>query len=197
MQWLRYPPARTRRVARRACSNKHRLATHATRSAALILSALWMVVGGCSASNAQRDRVTLPEQVSGCYELELWPGESGPQAERQRAAWSSAPTVKLDTAKLTTWPSLVQQYGTVFVAHSITEGRAWDHPFNYWRLVAGDSLFVGHPGALAGVSMTLHIEGQDLRGEITSFTDVPVEGKPTTRTAPVFARRVECPITEN
>jgi hypothetical protein len=161
-----------------------------------MLSALWTAVGGCSASNTQRDRLPLPEQVAGCYELEFWSGEPGPEAERQRAAWGSAPTVKLDTAKLTVWPSLVQQYGTVFVAHSITEGRAWDHPFNYWRFVAGDSLFIGHPGALAGVSMTLHIEGQDLRGEITSFTDERVEGKPSTGTAPVLARRVECPSIE-
>ena len=159
--------------------------------AAIVLTAL---LGGCSPSNARQEGAPLSGQVSGCYRLELWPGESGPETERRRAAWGTAPTVRLDTTRLTAWPSLLQAYGTVFVAYSITEsGEVRDHPFNYWRFVAGDSLFVGHPGALAGVSMMLHMEGQDLRGEITSFSDVRVEGRPSTTKSPVLARRVTCP----
>ncbi len=135
-----------------------------------------------------------PEQVAGCYRLELWPGESGPEAERKRSAWSVPPQVKLDTEPLTAWPSLVEQYGAVFVAHSISaSGEFRDHPFQYWRFVDGDSLYVGHPRAFAGVSLELKIDGRDLRGQITSFTDVPAEGKPPRVTAPVLARRVECP----
>jgi hypothetical protein len=126
--------------------------------------------------------------------LDLWPDDSGPDVERRRAAWGSAPLVQLDTARLTAWPSLLQQYGTVFVAASITsEGQVRDHPFNYWRLAAEDSVYVSHPGALAGVTLALRIEGQDLRGEIFSFSDVRVEGRPLTVTSPVRARRVECP----
>jgi len=152
------------------------------------------LAGAGSASNAQRETPFSPEQVAGCYRLELWPDESGGQVERRRAAWGSAPILKLDSIKLTAWPSLVQQYGTVFVAFSITEsGQVRDHPFNYWRFMDGDSLYVGHPGALAGVSMKVRIEGQDLSGSITSFTDVRMEGRPSTATTPLRARRVECP----
>ena len=162
------------------------------RSATLV--ALAALTGGCSATNAQRDAPSTPQELAGCYRLELWPGESGPAVEQRRAAWGSAPVLKLDTMQLTAWPSLTQQYGTVFVAYSITaSGQVRDHPFNYWRFMDGDSLYVGHPGALAGVSMKLRIEGQDLSGSITSFTDVRMEGRPSTATTPIRARRMECP----
>lgn len=150
--------------------------------------------GACSASNTQRDVLSSPEQVSGCFQLELYPDESGPDAEKERAEWNIPEYVVLGSDPLTTWPSLTQQYGTVFVATSVTaDGQTRDHPFNYWRFTTGDSLYVGHPGALAGVSLALHIEGQDLRGEIASFTDVRVEGRSSAVTAPVRAKRVECP----
>jgi hypothetical protein len=126
--------------------------------------------------------------------LELYPDESGADAEKKRAEWNIPEYVALESDPLTTWPSLTQQYGTVFKAFSITElGQVRDHPFNYWRFMGGDSLYVGHPGALAGVSMEVRIEGQDLSGGITSFTDVRMEGRPSTVTTPVRARRVECP----
>jgi len=159
-----------------------------------MLIGLAAVLAGCSRSGAQQDEATHPRRLAGCYSLELWPGESGPDVERRRAAWGSAPTVKLDTAVLTGWPGTTQQYGNVFVAHSITDaGRVQDHPFGYWRFTGSDSLFVGHPGAFAGVSMELAIDGQHLRGEIRSFTDVVSEDKPSTSSGPVLARRVECP----
>lgn len=161
------------------------------RSAILVVLAA--LTGGCSATNARHDPPSTPQELAGCYRLELWPGESGPDMERRRGAWGSAPIVQLDTARLTAWPNLTERYGVVFVAASITEaGEIRDHPFNYWRLTAGDSLYVGHPGALAGVSMELHIEGADLRGVISSFSDVRV-GRPSTVTIPVRAQRVDCP----
>jgi hypothetical protein len=148
----------------------------------------------CSASNAQRDTPFSPERVAGCYRLELYPDESGADIDERRARWDVPQFVVLESDSLTTWPSLLQQYGTVFVAASITQdGQVRDHPFNYWRPAADDSVHVGHPGALAGVSLALRIEGQDLRGEVVSFSDVRVEGRPSTVTSPVRARRVECP----
>ncbi|MDH3457891.1 MAG: hypothetical protein OER90_13715 [Gemmatimonadota bacterium] len=135
-----------------------------------------------------------PEQVAGCYRLTLWPDESGPDVERRRAGWGSAPILKLDTTRLTAWPSLNQRYGTVFTAFSITEsGEVRDHPFNYWRFMDGDSVYVGHPAAFAGVSIEAQIEGQDLVGTIISFSDVRREGRPSGATSPVRAVRMECP----
>jgi hypothetical protein len=161
---------------------------------ALLIGLVATTLAGCSRTGAEQAEGAHPQRLAGCYGLELWPGESGTDVERRRAAWGSAPTVKLDTVRLTAWPSLLQQYGQdVFVAHSITdEGRVQDHPFAYWRFIETDSLFVGHPRALAGVSMELVIEGQDLRGVTMSFTDVSAEG-PSTSRAPVLARRIECP----
>ena len=151
------------------------------------------LAGACAASTAQRQVPSSSEQISGCYRLELWPGESGPAVEQRRAAWGSAPLVQLDTVRLTAWPSLVQQYGIVFTAYSITSsGEVRDHPFNYWRFVGGDSVFVGHPGALAGVSMELQLQGQDLHGVMSSFSDEWEEGRSSKVIAPVRAHRVEC-----
>ena len=163
------------------------------RPGAAMLVVLAALAVACSASTAQRQVPSSPEQVSGCYRLELWPSESGPDVERRRAAWGSAPLLRLDTMRLTAWPSLVQRYGTVFVAFSITaSGQVRDHPFNYWRFIGGDSVFVGHPGALAGASMELRRHGKELGGVISSFTDVWEEGRPLKVTAPVRAHRVEC-----
>jgi hypothetical protein len=107
---------------------------------------------------------------------------------------ASSPDRVVDTERLTAWPGLVQQYGVVFVAYSVTAlGEVRDHPFNYWRFMGEDSLFVGHPGALAGVSMELQVRGQDLHGVINSFSDVWEGDKHSTVTTSVRAHRVECP----
>jgi hypothetical protein len=160
----------------------------------VVLIGLAAALASCSGSGAQQSEGPQPRRVAGCYSLTLWPGESGPEMERRRAAWGSAPLVKLDTVALVGWPSVTQRYGQAFAAQSITDaGRIQDHPFGYWRFMGSDSLFVGHPGALAGVSMELVIRGQDLGGEIVSFTDVPREGRPSTAKSPVLARRVTCP----
>jgi hypothetical protein len=158
-----------------------------------MLIGLATMLAGCSRSGAQQTDAR-PQRLAGCYRLELWPGEAGPEVERRRAAWGTAPIVRLDTTALTGWPAVTQQYSNAFVAHSITErDGVQDHPFGYWRFMGHDSLFVGHPGALAGVSMEVAIEGQNLRGEIRSFTDVLSPDRPSTSTSPVLAHRIECP----
>ena len=158
----------------------------------VMLTGLAATLAGCSSSGAQNE--AHPQRLAGCYELELWPGESGPEVEERRAAWGNAPVIKLDTTALTGWPGITRQYGEAFVAYTITDaGRVQDHPFGYWRFMGNDSLFVGHPGALAGVSMKLVIDGQGLHGEMMAFTDVVSADRPSTSRAPVLARRVDCP----
>ena len=149
---------------------------------------------GCGTARAPEAQTSLPNSAAGCYELLVWPDRSDPAVEEERAAWGRTPIVELDSLPLTEWAHLQQEYGAVFVARSYLEGgRAYNHPFGYWRPAAGDSLFVGHPMALAGLSMTLAVAGTNLEGLITSFTDVLEEGRPSTVTAPVRARRIQCP----
>jgi hypothetical protein len=160
----------------------------------LFLILLLAAIAGCSAARAPEAQTSLQDSVAGCYELRLWPDRSDPAVEEERAAWGFMPIVQLDTLPLTNWPHLQQQYGDVRVARSYLEGgRAFDHPFGYWRPAEGDSLFVGHPMALAGMSMTLAAAGENLEGRMTSFTDIIEEGRPSTVTAPVRAFRIECP----
>lgn len=162
-------------------------------------SYLWVIllvaaIAGCSAARAPEAQTSLLDSVAGCYELALWPERSDPGVEEERAAWGLMPVVELDTVPLADWPHLRQQYGEVYVARSYLEGgRAFDHPFGYWRPAEGDSLFVGHPMALAGMSMTLVVAGANLEGLMTSFTDVLEERRPSSVTAPVEGRRIECP----
>jgi hypothetical protein len=158
------------------------------------MAAVLVLVSACSAARAPEAQTSLQDSVAGCYELRLWPERADPEAEEERATWGLMPIVELDTLPLTDWPQLAQQYGEVFVARSYLEGgRAFDHPFGYWRPAEGDSLFVGHPMALAGMSMTVAPVGEDLEGLMTSFTDILEEGRPSSVTAPVRALRVECP----
>ena len=68
-----------------------------------------------------------------------------------------------------------------------------DHPFGYWRVTAGDSIEIGHPGG-GGAVLTLGPGGQDLVGRGNAAGDaVPLGGASGDRTpAPVVARRVLC-----
>lgn len=165
-----------------------------TKRSCLFVTFLAAAISGCGAARAPEAQASLQDSVAGCYELRLWPDRSDPAVEEERAAWGLMPIVQLDTLPLTDWPHLRQQYGEVFAARSYLEGgRAFDHPFGYWRPEDGDSLFVGHPMALAGMSMMLAVAGTNLEGLMTSFTDVLEEGRPSTVTAPVRALRIECP----
>ena len=107
----------------------------------VLLSNVAFVVG-CGATHSQEQDAPMQDRVAGCYRLELWPGESGPEAEEKRAGWNIPPGVALETAVLTGWPSLTQQYGeNVFVARSFDAAGQWrSTPFGYWRPLGGDSL---------------------------------------------------------
>ena len=173
--------------------NRQSRACH-LRSAGLSAAIALGISGGCVGS-AQRPGAP-PPAIAGCYQLTLWPDEQGPEAEEKRAAWRVPTIVRLDTAVFTAWPSLTQRYGdSVHQARGFWDGRWQEHPFIYWRPHPGDSIYVGHPGALAGVSLVLHTRGQILRGLMTAHTDTPIT-TPADRarsTAPVEARRLTCP----
>lgn len=151
----------------------------------------------CANRGQEETAMTMtPESLAGCYELALWPDEMGAQADARRAEWSVPSIVRLETARMTAWPSLINRYGDdVYQARAWSEGRWQDHPFAYWRKQGTDSIYVGHPGALAGVSLMLQSQGDELAGVMTAHTDVRQVGDTAAArpSAPVRARPVDCP----
>lgn len=147
----------------------------------------------CSTGQSRPELDEQPQSLAGCYRLQVWPDASGAEAEELRAGWRFPPFLQLLNEPLEGWPGMQERYGEVFAARCYSEsGTPMDHPFNYWR-VQGDSIHAGHPGALAGLQLTLTRKGNDLEGWVRAFTDVLVEGRPRTAEAPVRATRVDCP----
>jgi hypothetical protein len=173
-----------------------KLAVRRPRSSTLgALGAELSIMIGAGCAGGQRPGA-LPVAVAGCYRLTLWPDEPGPDGDEKRAAWRVPTMIRLDTAILTAWPSLTGRFGdSVYQAGGFWEGRWREQPFNFWRPYSGDSIYVGHPGALAGVSLVLDIRGETLRGVMTAHTDTPItdRARRARLSAPVEARRVPCP----
>lgn len=146
---------------------------------------LFAMIGGCGVARTQEAEMPIQERVAGCYRLELQGDPTG---------WRLPSGIVLEAEPLAAWPHLERRYGTVFVARTLADsGKLVDHPFGYWRPLGHDSLFVGHPGAFAGLSMELELVGKDLAGQITAFSDVEEEGQPSRAAAAILARRVDCP----
>lgn len=169
----------------------------------LVAGALVWNAGGCAGSQSrQQDQADPGAQsarasVTGCYRIEVWPEGSDPEAEARRAGWNVPEVVRLTPDPLTEWRALGERYDSVFVARTWLEARWADHPFGYWRpAAAGDSVYVGHPAAFAGLTLELARRGDGLEGRIIAFTDVRREGQPSRTTAPVTATPVACPGTE-
>ena len=82
--------------------------------------------------------------------------------------------VALSVEPLQGWPAFSERFdGRVFGAHAFTEsGRPTDVPFAYWRPRDRDGVVVGHPGALAGVTLEFWREEGEVRGRALAFTDV-------------------------
>lgn len=159
------------------------------------LGGVLLLVIGAGCAGGQRPQ-TLPGAIAGCYQLTLWPDETGLTVEERRAVWRVPTVIRLDTAGFTAWPSLTRRYGdSLYSARGWWEGRWQEQPFIFWRPLAGDSIYAGHPGALAGVSLVLAIRGEILRGVITAHTDTPIRDSAARARsrAPVEARRVSCP----
>jgi hypothetical protein len=153
------------------------------------------IVLSCSTGRSRPEVDQQPESPVACYRLQVWPDASGAEAEELRAGWHFPPFLQLLDEPLEGWPSMQETYGEVFSARCFDEsGTPLSHPFNYWR-TDGDSIHAGHPGALAGLQLTLARKGADLEGWMRAFTDVWEEGKPSAEKVPVRAVQVECPGT--
>lgn len=169
---------------------------------ALIVAGLILQAEGCAGSHRsqaeEQEAGARASQASlaGCYRIEVWPEGSGPQAEAERPRWNVPEIIRLDADPMTEWPSLAQRLGEVFVARTWLEGRWTEHPFAYWRTAAaGDSVYVAHPAAFAGLTLELATGEEGLEGQVVSFTDVRREAQPSGATAPVRVVPVACPPT--
>lgn len=92
------------------------------------------------------------------------------------------------------WP-LVERFPGVRRARTLSSPtRRTDHPFAYWRPLAGDSLEVGHPGG-GGLALVLAPTDDGLGGRGRSTGDAlrPGEAPGPRGPRPVRAERIPCP----
>ena len=165
------------------------------RSEALMSILLFVTIATACANRAQ-DTGFAAETVAGCYETQLWPWESGSEADAKRAGLKIPALIRLASDHMTEWPVLNRRYGDdVFQAYSWVNGRWRDHPFNYWRPAAEDSIYAGHPGALAGGGLSLAAVDDGFEGLIVTHTDVlqPGDTIGAKGSAPIALRPVDCP----
>lgn len=143
-------------------------------------AAVAAVVAGCASSGGARP--SPDEAVLGCYQFQ-WTEE----AAELGLPWG----FELLARALEGWGNIPD--GRV-ARTRVTEDVTRDHPFAYWRPVAGDSVHVGHPGG-GGISLTLRPEGPDLVGTARPVGDAvaPGEDLDPRPARPVVARRVVCP----
>lgn len=137
--------------------------------------------GGADETTEAADRTGLP----GCYRF-----RSDASSEALNLPWG----VVLDDEPLgDAWP-LMARFDDVRRARTATSptGRA-DHPFGYWRPVAGDSVEIAHPGG-GGLVLTMAPVAGGLEGRGRAAGDVlePGETPGPRPSRPVSAERVEC-----
>lgn len=107
----------------------------------------------------------------GCWRLETTSGPGGP-----RPGIGLPVGLRLDSARYT-GPRADSGPSTFFIARSLFADRVQDHPFGAWSRPGADSLWVGHPGAYAGVTIRAAGTGDTLLGRIQPHTDVRRPGQ--------------------
>lgn len=119
--------------------------------------------------------------VAGCYQFRWDEG-----ARALGLPWG----FELTDEPLEGWPNLEDARSALTRPTGDTTA---DHPFGFWRPVAGDSITLGHPGG-GGFALTLAPEGDDLVGSGRSTGDLVAPGEtPATARHAVTALRVVCP----
>lgn len=135
------------------------------------------------------------ERIAGCYALQPGPWQTDsvlviPASPRR------APTrFQLEATRLAGWDPLQSDTLPLYAARTYPEPGQEPRMFTYWQRtrVGSDTIHISYPLPLADVALMLTPEGQDLVGQIYTFTDALEEGKPSSAEAPIRARRVRCP----
>jgi hypothetical protein len=136
------------------------------------LFALFLVTAAGACAGEGGDRLADEEGPSAAEVASGWQGCYTLSAEEE--GWRLPRAVALDSLPLQGRESFTARYEQVFRARSYREGEseARDTPFAYWRPVGADSAVLGHPGALAGVTLRIARDGDGVRGTALSFSDV-------------------------
>ena len=149
--------------------------------------------GGCVAVAtyvsvaAAQDSTQAVARIAGCYAVELGPW-SGSFPSGSPASHQPPPTIRLDTAQFVErYASRVQHRQ---LAPPITVAGRQRVSLGRWR-VAGDTLVMSWSDGFSGVSLSLGLRPDSLRGGARAFYDVIGPVQPT---APVLLRRVVCPL---
>ena len=131
----------------------------------------------------------------GCYELVPGKWQTDSLLSRIYSVRAVPTKFRLDSARIKGWPMLQSDSAPTYVVtaylepgHSAGLLTAWSR---YSR--ARDSISVGQPLPMAGVTLVLAPVGQDLVGTMRTFTDQIVPGEAHTATVPIGARRTTCP----
>ena len=107
-----------------------------------VLAAVALMAGACASTGQSAD----PAELAGCYYF-----DQDDVARDLRLPWG----VRLQgqTLSVEAWPAVGQLEGAR-VASTLNVPAEADHPFGYWRPLAGDSILVGYPGG-GGLSLRL------------------------------------------
>ena len=157
-----------------------------------------LFIAGCSsaANIAPADSHTSadpggasPDALVGCYRIEI--GEWGPNDHPEREHPVEPPETFRLLADIGTDPL---ERGRPLVRPLL---RAQDGGGAYWERVGADSLRIAWSTFFWGTQLQTQIEGESLRGVVTSWTDVIYVNEDRTPlpnlTAEAVARRVRCP----
>lgn len=157
-----------------------------------------LVLGGAGcASRPAPSLASRLEQRAGCYLLEPGPWQSDEQLARFHPPERVPRFLQLDAARLPGWTGLQNDTTPLLTVHAFGESGVRSTEFTYWTRASGtrDEIVIGRPLPLGGARLMLRPEGNDLAGEIMTFTDfIPPDGI-AHASAPVRARRVRCPLT--
>ena len=126
-----------------------------------------------------------PERIAGCYAVELGPW-SGSFPSGSPASHQPPPNIRLDTARFTGRFSAGAAYLQLEPPIAIPGRQRMS--LGRWR-VAGDSVFLLWSDGFSGVSLSLGLRADSLRGVAYPLYDVIGPVQPT---ASVLIRRAAC-----
>ncbi|MDX1578456.1 MAG: hypothetical protein R3266_08225 [Gemmatimonadota bacterium] len=128
-----------------------------------MLTLLTVIACACGSPEVFLHEPPTVAELAGCWTLQVRDvGGRWHAADRP----SVPDLVRLDTARLDVRSPLVSE--RTYRAWSIDGRTVRDIPFHGWRTTAGDSLWAGHPGGVAGSELRMALERDTLTGRLLS-----------------------------
>lgn len=149
---------------------------------ALLAAALVAACGGPDEPPPEPPGVS---EIAGCWSLELGDGSGGWRAADRPGLPG---TLRLDEVRLDVRSPIVNE--RTYRAWSIAGDIVRDIPFHGWRTIAGDSLWAGHPGGIAGTELRLALGRDTMVGRLVTTAARPRVAAPS---GPARLVRTACP----